>query len=342
MTEFGIIFEPSAGYTAKLAARAEAMGFDVLLTPDTQNLCGDPYGQLSLAAANTTRLKVGTGVTNPVTRVAAVTASAMATLQLESGGRAICGLGRGDSSCAHIGRRQATTAEMRSYAEAVRAYIAGGDVTVGDKTTTMRWIQPGDVPPVPIDMAVTGPKTIRMAADVADRVSFAVGSAGERLDWALDTLQQRLEETGRPRSELSVGAYINLVCDPDEARAIKLARTIAGLVAHFAGMKHAPVDHLPPQLKPLAVKLKTEYDMQHHNQDVGSHMALIDDKFVDWFTIAGPPNKCIDRLGSLIEKGLDHVYILGGSDVAHPHGERVTASVKQTEHFAKDVMPQFR
>ena len=342
MTEFGIIFEPSAGYTAHLAARAEAMGFDVLLTPDTQNLCGDPYGQLSLAAANTTRLKVGTGVTNPVTRVPAVTASAMATLQLESDGRAICGLGRGDSSCAHIGRRQATTAEIRSYADAVRAYIAGGDVTVGDKTTTMRWIQPGDVLPVPIDMAVTGPKTIRMAADVADRVSFAVGSASERLDWALDTLNQRLEETGRSRSELSVGAYINLVCDPDEARAIKLARTIAGLVAHFAGMKHAPVDHLPPQLKALAVKLKTEYDMKHHNQDVGSHMALIDDSFVDWFTIAGPPAKCIDRLGGLIEKGLDHVYILGGSDVSHPHGARVTASVNQTEHFALDVMPHFR
>ena len=41
----------------------------------------------------------------------------------------------------------------------------------------MRWIKPGDVPPVPIDIACTGPKTIELAADVADRVSFAVGSA---------------------------------------------------------------------------------------------------------------------------------------------------------------------
>ena len=130
----------------------------------------------------------------------------------------------------------------------------------------------------------------------------------------------------------------------DGASMLFLGRTFTVLGEHeLAGQWFDRMrDHLPPQLKPLAVKLKTEYDMQHHNQDVGSHMALIDDKFVDWFTIAGPPNKCIDRLGSLIEKGLDHVYILGGSDVAHPHGERVTASVKQTEHFAKDVMPQFR
>jgi len=342
MTEFGMIMEPSAGYTAKLAARIEAMGFDVLLTPDTQNLAGDPYGQLSLAAANTTTLKLGPGVTNPITRVPAVTAGAMATLQLESGGRAICGLGRGDSSAAHVGRRQATTEQLSECTRAIQKYIRGEDVQVGNKLTTMRWIQPGDMPPVPVDIACTGPKTIRMAADVADRVSFAVGSVPGQIDWALETLNQRLEETGRDRSELSVGAYINLVCDPDEARAIELARTITGLVAHFAGMKHSPTEHLPPQLKPLAIRLKSEYDMKHHAQRAGSHLDLVDDAFVDWFSIAGPAQKCIDRLGELVEKGLDHVYILGGSAVAFPHGERITSSVNQTEYFAADVLPHFR
>jgi alkanesulfonate monooxygenase SsuD/methylene tetrahydromethanopterin reductase-like flavin-dependent oxidoreductase (luciferase family) len=178
-----------------------------------------------------------------------------------------------------------------------------------------------------------------MAADVADRVSFAVGSAASQIRWALDTLNERLAETGRSRDSIQVGAYINLVCDPDEARALTLARTIAGLVAHFAGMKHAPVDHLPPQLKPLAIKLKTEYDMQRHAQNEGSHLELVDEKFVDWFTIAGPAEKCRQRLSALIEMGLEHVYILGGAGVSHPHGERITASVNQVEHFARDVMP---
>ena len=342
MTEFGMIMEPSPGYTAKLAARIEAMGFDMLLTPDTQNLCGDPYGQLALAAASTSRLRLGTGVTHPVTRVPAVTACALASLQIESGGRAICGLGRGDSSAAHIGRRQATTREVQDYAEAVRTYIAGETLMIGDKASTMRWIAPGDVPAVPIDIACTGPKTIRMAADTADRISFAVGSAPERIDWALATLEQRLAETGRARDSLSVGAYINIVCDPDENDALQIASTIAGMVAHFAGMKHAPVDHLPPQLKNLAVQLKTEYDMDGHNQASGSHMELVDRDFVDWFAIAGPPQKCIDRLGVLLGKGLDHVYVLGGSRVPSPHGEFVTGFVDQAEHFARDVMPAFR
>ena len=79
-----------------------------------------------------------------------------------------------------------------------------------------------------------------------------------------------------------------------------------------------------------------------HNQEGGRHMTLVDDEFLDWFTIAGPEQKCIDRLGELIDKGLDHVYILGGSRVAHPHGPRTSAYVDQAERFAAHVLPHFR
>ena len=112
MTDFGLIVEPSATYTAPLAKRIEAMGFGYFLAPDTQNLCADPYGQLNLAAVATTTLRIGTGVTNPITRDSAVTAGALATMQVESGGRVICGIGRGDSSAAHIGKKQASGKQM--------------------------------------------------------------------------------------------------------------------------------------------------------------------------------------------------------------------------------------
>ncbi|MCL4722600.1 MAG: LLM class flavin-dependent oxidoreductase [Gammaproteobacteria bacterium] len=342
MPEFGLVMEPSPGHTAPLAAEIEALGFDVLLCPDTQCLAPDPYGQLSLAAAATRRLRVGTGVTNPYTRDAAVTAGAMATLQAESGGRALCGIGRGDSSAAHIGRRSATTAELRRYVEQVQGYVRGEVVARGEGQSTMRWLADWQLAPVPVDVACTGPATIRMAADVADRVSFAVGSAPERLDWALDTLNARLRETGRDRRTLKVGAYINLVCDADESRALELGRMIAGMVAHFAGMKDAPVDHLPPRLKALAIELKTGYDMARHAQGEGSHLTRLDDEFVDWFSICGPPAKCRQRLGALLDRGLDHVYLLGGSPVASPHGARQAALVAQSRLFATAVMPTLR
>jgi 5,10-methylenetetrahydromethanopterin reductase len=346
MTEFGIVVEPSPGYTARLAVEIEAMGFDLLLCPDTQNLCGDVYGQLNLAAARTTRLRLGTGVTNPITRDVAVTACALASLQVESGGRAVCGIGRGDSSAAHVGRPNATTAQLRSCVEDLRTYIAGKPVQRSAVSSQLRWVAPMELPrppaPVPIDIACTGPKTIRMAADVADRISFAVGGAPERIAWALTILEERLAETGRDRRSLSVGAYVNLICDEDEQRALNLGRTIAGLIAHFTGMKGAPVEHLPPRLRTLAIQMQTGYDMAHHAQEEGEHLIHVDDDFVDWFAICGPPAKCRERLSELVALGLDHVNVLGGSPVAHPHGERWAAMVGQSRLFAETVMPSFR
>jgi 5,10-methylenetetrahydromethanopterin reductase len=334
--------EASPGFTAPLAREIEAMGFDYLLCPDTQNLSPDPYGQLSLAAAATQRLHIGTGVTNPITREAAVTATAIATLQQESGNRAISVIGRGDSSAAHIGRKNATTLELRTYIERLRSYMRGEEVMLGETASALRWLSTEDVPPAPVDVACTGPKTIQMAAEVADRVTFAVGSAPERVKWALQTLHDHLDVIGRDRASIKVGAFVNLVCDPDEQRAIELGRMIAGMVAHFAGMRQAPVDHLPPQLKDLAIKMQRQYDMAHHAQEEGSHLAMVDDQFVDWFSICGPPAKCYEQLSALIELGLDHVYLLGGSPVAHPHGARQAAMVEQTRLFADEVMPRLK
>jgi 5,10-methylenetetrahydromethanopterin reductase len=117
---------------------------------------------------------------------------------------------------------------------------------------------------------------------------------------------------------------------------------IAGMVAHFAGMKHSPVQHLPPRLQEIAIRMKSGYDMARHAQNQGSHLAMIDDEFVDWFSICGPPEKCRQRLGELIGMGLDHVYLLGGSPVQNPHGARQEAMVGQTRLFAEQVMPQLR
>lgn len=342
MTEFGLVMEASPGYTARLALQVEQMGFDYLLCPDTQNLAPDPYGQLSLAAANTQRLHLGTGVTNPITREAAVSATALLTLQQESGNRAICVIGRGDSSLAHLGKPNATTAQLRIYVEHLRRYMRGDSVQLGEKASKLRWLNTEQVAPVPVDVACTGPKTIRMAADVADRISFAVGSAPERIEWALATLHARLKETGRDPNSLSIGAFVNLVCDPDEQRALQLGRMISGMVAHFAGLKNIATDHLPPQLKALAQRMQSAYDMGRHAQEEGSHLALVDDAFVDWFSICGNPEKCRQRLRQLIELGLDHVYILGGSPVPHPHGARQEGLVAQTQLFAREVMPAFR
>ena len=82
--------EPSEGWTG-------------LCFADTQILSGDPYVGLAVAAAVTEELRIGIGVTNPWTRHPVVTASAIESANLESGGRVELGIGRGDSSLAYLG-----------------------------------------------------------------------------------------------------------------------------------------------------------------------------------------------------------------------------------------------
>jgi 5,10-methylenetetrahydromethanopterin reductase len=340
--EFGIIMESSPGYTASLAAEIENLGFDILLCPDTQNLAPDPIGQLSLASKSTSKLHLGTGVTNPITRDVSVVACSMMTLHLESGGRAICGVGRGDSSTAHIGTKNCSTSKLKKFIVDFKNYVSGKEVTRNGKESRFRWLEDTITQPLTVDVACTGPKTIEMGVDVADRVSFAVGSAPEQLEWALSVAENRLKIIGRPRESIQLGAYVNIVCDPDEQNAINLGRMIARMVAHFAGMKDAPLNHLPEKLKSVAKKLRDGYDMAKHSQDSGNHLQLISDEFVDWFSICGSADKCVSRLRMLTDLGIEHVYQLGGSPVAQPHGERQVALVKQASLFANEVIPHFR
>ena len=112
LTEIWLHGFPIPHRTVALAVQAERWGFDELLLADSENLVGDPYVELALAAQATERLRLGPAVTNPLTRHPAVTASAIATLQVESEGRAVLVFGRGDSAVLQLGLRPATTAEL--------------------------------------------------------------------------------------------------------------------------------------------------------------------------------------------------------------------------------------
>src|ERR1044071_915848 len=103
------------GMAARQGERAEAAGFDGIAMVDSQNLAGDPYVALLAAARATSTLRLATGVTNPVTRHPAVTAAAIATVQGESGGRAVLGIGRGDSALAHLGHAPAPVPVFERY-----------------------------------------------------------------------------------------------------------------------------------------------------------------------------------------------------------------------------------
>jgi 5,10-methylenetetrahydromethanopterin reductase len=97
MVSFGIEFlanEP-AQKLADLVAFSEENGLEYAWITDHYNN-RDSFSLLTYIAARTKRIKLGTGVTNPYTRTAVQLASAIATVNEVSEGRAVLGIGPGD------------------------------------------------------------------------------------------------------------------------------------------------------------------------------------------------------------------------------------------------------
>ena len=114
--------------SSRTALRIEEEGFDGISFVDSQNLSGDVYVAMATAAVATETLELSTGVTNPVTRHPAVTASAIGSVQRVAGGRVQLGIGRGDSALAHIGRGPARVVDFERYLIAVQKYLKGEEV----------------------------------------------------------------------------------------------------------------------------------------------------------------------------------------------------------------------
>ncbi|HPH48745.1 MAG TPA: LLM class flavin-dependent oxidoreductase, partial [Methanothrix sp.] len=96
---FGIEFVPDEpvykiGYMAKLA---EDSGFSNVWITDHYNN-RDVWTTLAALSMMTNKISLGTGVTNPYTRNAAIIASSIASINELSGGRAILGIGPGDKA----------------------------------------------------------------------------------------------------------------------------------------------------------------------------------------------------------------------------------------------------
>src|SRR5260370_7702719 len=77
--EFGICFDTHISKW-DLVRYAEELGYDRAWVPDSQMIWSDCYAVMALAAQATKRIKIGTGVAIPGTRLAPVTAHSIASI----------------------------------------------------------------------------------------------------------------------------------------------------------------------------------------------------------------------------------------------------------------------
>ena len=320
-------FLPVPGSTGELAATLERLGFDAVTLADSPLLAGEIHGQLMIAAGATKRLEIVSGLTNSVTRDASVTASAFAALQIESDGRGVCGIGRGDSAVFKIGKQPDTLALFERYLVSLRHYLADGMKLPSGDLSRIEWLASSTYgkKPVPIEIAPSGPAMLALAGRHADRISLAVGAAPDYVGDYVRRARAAVEVAGRDPDSVTYGAYIPLVANDDTAIARYEVRRIASAFVHFSAMKGQRRDRtderMPDSLRLAGNLVGSRYSYQddpYKNQVDDGPLSVMSDEFIDWFTIAGPQNHVVDRLRALSAVGIDYVHILSGHHALPP------------------------
>jgi 5,10-methylenetetrahydromethanopterin reductase len=355
--EFWRVGQTSPLTIAADAPALESAGWDGMVIADSQCVVGDAYVGLAIAARETSRLQLGVGVTNPVTRHPSVTASAAAGLQAISAGRMTLGIGRGDSSLAHVGLAPASPATFERYLRSVQTYLSGGSVPFDDlergthrwsselggagvpEDSRLRWLAP-EAPKVPVDVAASGPEIIGIAARNAERVTLGVGAEDARLQWAIDTARAARAEAGLDPDTLGLGAYLNVVAHPDRAVALSLAATGVAMFSRFSimnGKVSGPVSALSRE---NLENVGRRYDLREHGSGDAKHRDAVDAEHVATFGIVGTPDQVADRLVALNGLGLDRVVILGG--FAGASTEAAQQLLVSQEVLAQEVLPAVR
>ncbi|MEA2661622.1 MAG: 5,10-methylenetetrahydromethanopterin reductase [Chloroflexota bacterium] len=310
MTTYGIAMFPQPPADLKaLCELVESGPFDQVWIPD-ERFHRDLGVDLTLAALNTTRARIGSSVTDPYVRHPALTASLMATVDEVSGGRLVVGIGAGASGFKQMGvTQEKPQLAIREMVALMRRLWTGENVDFDGKTTSFH----GSLdytparPDIPIWIAGRGPHVLQLAGEVADGAMIGALSSAPTLAYALGRIQQGLVKGGRPDRPFKRAIWMHVAVHEDGALAREAVRiVVAGaLVSSLSVLTELGVD-LPTDL--LARLQGVPYGI--NDPEMLRAAATIPDEVLSHFSVAGSPDEVRARFAELAHLGIDHFAIL--------------------------------
>ncbi|MFQ5789804.1 MAG: TIGR03842 family LLM class F420-dependent oxidoreductase [Acidobacteriota bacterium] len=328
--EFGITFKGdlSPERTVALAKMAEDAGFTYVWTFDSHILWKDPYPMLTLLAANTRRVRLGTLVTNPAVRDVTVTASLYATLNIISGGRMDMGIGRGDSSRRVLGRRPTAVADLRRASQVIRDLASGKEVDYEGQKLQLKWATGS----LPVWVAAYGPKALAMTGEVADGVILQIADPF-LVRWFASTVRESAHKTGRKGSDVKVMSAAPVWVSNDLVECRAQVRWFPAMVGNHVADLVERYHHgeLPQELTDY-IKGRKGYDYHEHADKDADHLGFITDEVIDRFTIVGPAEAHRKKLEELVAAGVNqfNIYLMSGEEA------------RNLEVYGNEIIPAFR
>lgn len=326
----------------RLAQTAEACGFETVYVGDSQMIWNDVWVALAACAVGTRKVRLGTGVTNMVTRHPAVTANAAMSLNMLSKGRAVLGVGAGDSAVRTAGLSPTRLPQIRERIMFMRKLLQGREApalawgvdqeenTWGSESS-LRLVGADEWGDLPIQLACMGPKSVRAAGEICDGVIVDghMGGNAEGVRKTVETATEGARSAGKDPGSLRFIAAIDAAIDDDRTRALdKVRPTAARNIANkpwlpdTLGVEHAEV-----------VKAVTEsYRFYQHLDLTAEHKKLVTDDVAMKCCIAGTPDDCVAKGKELKEAGINEISIfITSQDEAGSH--------RVLERFAGEVFP---
>ncbi len=328
--QFGFTLKPDHPIerSVALARQAEDAGFDYGWMFDSHVIWRDPYPLLTLMAQATTRLRLGTCVTNPATREPSVTASTLAVLNEVSGGRMDLGIGRGDSARRVLGKPPTTMASLEEAIVVIKDLVEGRKVEYESTELHLPWAGPWTLP---VWVAGYGPMALKMSGRVADGIILQLADP-DLLGWFIGQVRDAASAAGRDPLSIKVQSAAAAYIGPIEVGRER-TRWFPALVSnHVVDLVNKyPREELPAALTGY-VRDRSGYDYLHHAEVGSSNAAFVGDEVTDRFCVLGSAADHVAKLKELAAAGVDqfNVYLMNGDEEA------------QLELYGRDVIPALR
>jgi F420-dependent oxidoreductase-like protein len=198
---------------------AEALGYEAVYV--THIAGRESLTVITHYAAQTERVRIGTGVVPIYTRTPATMAQTAATIDEISGGRLNLGLGVSHRPVVEGWHGQTIdkpVSEMREYVAIVRAILRGEDPPAGEKWQTGFRLAGLSRPDVRIYVAGLSPRMLRTAGEIADGVILWLCNPSYIRDVVVPEVTKGRERAGRSFEGFDVVAAVpSAVTDDLEA-----------------------------------------------------------------------------------------------------------------------------
>ena len=310
--KFGIEFVPQIPLKelVRLVKIAEDVGFEYAWITDHYNN-KNVYETLALIAAETETIKMGPGVTNPYVRSPAISASAIATIDEISEGRATFGIGPGDKATFDALGIEWTkpVSTIKSAIADINTLLAGEKTEAGAALGGVKKVQDA----IPIYMGAQGPKMLETAGEIADGVLINASNPKD-YEAAMPMIKKGLAAAGGDKA-FDVGAYTATSIGPDSDAAKNAAKIVVAFIA--AGSpppvieRHGLPEGFNEQMGAFLAK-----------GDFGGAIGAVSDEALDAFSVCGTPDEFIPKIEGLAEMGVTQ-YVAGS-----PVGKNVEESIK--------------